>query len=41
MAQNSEVPLDTRILYVLDLGLADYDFVWALQKRAAAARISE
>ncbi len=27
-------------LWVLDLGLVDYDDVWALQKRAAAARIS-
>ncbi len=27
-------------LYVLDLGLVDYDEAWALQKRAAAARIS-
>jgi len=27
-------------LFVVDLGLADYDSVWALQKRAAAARIS-
>lgn len=28
------------LLYTLDLGLAPYDDVWALQKRAAAARIS-
>jgi lipoate-protein ligase B len=27
-------------LYVLDLGLTPYDVAWALQKRAAAARIS-
>ena len=40
MTLNSEAPLDARILYVVDLGLADYDLVWALQKRAAAARIT-
>lgn len=40
MAPNSEPPLDARLLYVVDLGLADYDSVWALQKRAAAARIT-
>lgn len=34
------VPVGAPLLYVLALGLADYDFVWALQKRAAAARIS-
>ena len=28
------------LLYTLDLGLAPYDDAWALQKRAAAARIS-
>ena len=28
------------LLYVLDLGLTPYDTAWALQKRAAAARIS-
>jgi len=27
-------------LYILDLGLTPYDVAWALQKRAAAARIS-
>ena len=30
----------TRPLWVLDVGLAPYDDVWALQKRAAAQRIS-
>jgi len=28
------------LLYTLDLGLTPYDDAWALQKRAAAARIS-
>uniref|UniRef100_UPI0037C0E653 lipoyl protein ligase domain-containing protein n=1 Tax=Gemmatimonas sp. TaxID=1962908 RepID=UPI0037C0E653 len=28
------------LLYTLDLGLTPYDTAWALQKRAAAARIS-
>ena len=28
------------LLYILDLGLTSYDDAWALQKRAAAARIS-
>jgi lipoyl(octanoyl) transferase len=29
------------LLYILDLGLTAYDVAWALQKRAAAARISD
>lgn len=40
MSPDPAVVSMARMLYVLDLGLADYDFVWALQKRAAAARIS-
>ena len=40
MTPNSEPPPDARLLYIVELGLADYDSVWASQKRAAAARIT-
>ncbi len=40
MIPDVTLPHAPGLLYIADLGLIDYDEAWALQKRAAAARIS-